>query len=39
MMHENEISLHEDETFAPKPFIDENSMHEIVYCPISNGYF
>ena len=32
-MHENgnDISMHENEYFGPKHFIDENSVHEIVY--------
>ena len=38
-MIENDIFMHEKEKFAPKTFMNENSMHEIVHGPISNEYF
>ena len=44
-MDENEISMHENKTFMnenenfAKNFMGENSMHEIVYSPITHENF
>ena len=35
LMHENEIFILENEGFPPKPFISENSMHDVVDSPTS----
>ena len=38
-MHEKEISMHENENLSPEIFMDENSMHEIVYSPNYHEHF
>ena len=38
-LHDNDISMHENENFAPKTSMDENSMHEIEHSSISHEHF
>ena len=38
-LHDKDISMHENEYFAPKTSMDENSMHEIEHSSISHEHF